>query len=98
MKTFLKKHFVWAFALLISVATMSFKLVEANHKTSYSWFEVEPDGDIVGPERTSPPDNCGGSGPLCAVAFNPGAVTGGNPPISNVSHDAGHIQDETNKN
>ncbi|PLK44964.1 hypothetical protein [Emticicia sp. TH156] len=57
MKTFVKKHFVWASALLILVATMSFKMAEKSNKFSLEWYEVDGLGNI-GSMTSAPSGSC----------------------------------------
>ncbi len=57
MKTFVKKHALWAFALLISTATMSFKLVEKSNNRALQWYEVDGAGNIGSP-TSAPSGSC----------------------------------------
>ena len=57
MKTFVKKHFILASALLISFVTMSFKLAEKNSKVSLEWYEVDGSGNI-GSLTSAPSGSC----------------------------------------
>lgn len=46
MKTFLKKHFIGAFALVLALATMSFKYAE-KQTLVYNWYPVGTDGSTI---------------------------------------------------
>jgi hypothetical protein len=72
MKTFLKKNFIWVFALALGFTTMSFKAWEQNTLT-YFWYPVGTDGytitsstPLAGQPNTS---HCQASNPatVCAI-------------------------------
>lgn len=53
MKNLVKKNLVVAFALLIAISTMSFKLAGQRNADSY-WFEVGTDGQTIGGMTSAP--------------------------------------------
>ncbi len=66
MKTFVKKNLIAVFALLMSIGTMSFKMVEKSNQDEF-WFEVA--GDTIGDPME--PQSCpeGYTNP-CAIVFS----------------------------
>lgn len=73
MKNLIKKNLVGAFALLLALGTMSFKLVEQNNAEDF-WFLVDTDGQTIGGSTSapSPGDACRHPNPndICKVNLN----------------------------
>lgn len=95
MKNLVKNNLIAVFAVLLGVATMSFKMVEkATFATT--WFSVATGGSIG---ASVDPNTCPGGTILCAVAFNNSDLVGGNPPITNAYNDPDkYIQGRRHKN
>lgn len=53
MKTLVKKHMIGLFTLVLTVATMSFKMIEKSNVSEY-WFEVGIDGNQIGDPTSAP--------------------------------------------
>jgi hypothetical protein len=47
MKNLVKKHMIGLFALVLTVATMSFKMAEKSNSSDY-WFSVDGSGQVTG--------------------------------------------------
>lgn len=68
MKTFLKKNLIWAFALVLGIGTMSFKMLQNTLAGSF-WYSVAPGGYTIntGSVDSNPPPDCAGYLEVCGI-------------------------------